>query len=238
MAFDTVANVVSDAAIQLGLVSEAITDPYASTDDNIRRLLQSLKQLGQDLLRDHDWSHLTKEHTFSTVNGTANYDLPTHFARFVPGTAWNRTQGLELGGPMSPQQWQMAKAQTATSSFQSFRIWQDDLWIYPTPSSAETVAYEYVSKLWVMATASSAPDKEHPTVSTDVLWFDRQLLVWGLRLYHRRDEGFPSEVEQNGFDAALAAAQGGDGASPTLSLTGPRLRSLRSVSVPDSGWGT
>jgi hypothetical protein len=40
MAYDTVANLVSDAAIELGIAPNAspIVDPYASTDQNIVQL--------------------------------------------------------------------------------------------------------------------------------------------------------------------------------------------------------
>jgi hypothetical protein len=237
VAFDTVANIVTDAAIQLGFVSSAISDPYAETDDNIVRLRYSLKQLGQDLVRQYNWSHLQEEHTFSTSNGTANYDLPTYFARIVNGTVWNRTQTRRMVGPIDGQKWQRLKANAATFIDQAFRIWQDDVWIYPTPTATETVAYEYISKLWVAATGQTAPNKEHPTLSTDELWFDRDLLVWGLRLYSKRDNGFPSEAEQVGFDAALAAALGGDGASPVLSATGAP-DDFEAYLVPETGFGS
>lgn len=237
MAFDTAANIISDAAIQLGFVSSAIADPYAETDDNIIRLCQSLKQLGQDLLRGYDWSHLTEEYTFSTSNGTANYDLPSYFARIVNGTAWNRTQSQVMLGPLGPQKWQQLKANSSTAYInQGFRIWQDDFWIYPTPTATETVAYEYVSKLWVAATGQTAPNKEHPTAASDELWFDRALLVWGLRLYSRRDNGFPSQVEQEGLQAALAAALGGDGASPVLTVGGVSA-DIGAFLVPETGFG-
>ena len=67
---DSAANIISDAAIQMGLVSEAIADPWASTDDNIIRLCASLNQAGRDLAKDYAWSDLSDEYTFSTVNGT------------------------------------------------------------------------------------------------------------------------------------------------------------------------
>lgn len=237
MAFDTVANVISDAAIQLGLASVSISDPYASTDDNILRLNACLKQLGQDLLRDFNWSHLTEEHTFSTVNGTANYDLPTYFGRIVNQTAWNRDKDTPMIGPLSPQKWQALKGGTSAFVNQGFRIWQDDFWIYPTPTTAETVAYEYVSKLWVAATGQSAPNKEHPTANTDELWFDRSLLVWGLRLYFCRDTGLPSEVAQDGFDRALARAQGGDTAAPVLSVSNAPV-DPDAFLIPETGFGS
>jgi hypothetical protein len=45
-AWDTVAEIVSDAAIELGLISAAISDPFASTDPNILQLIGLLKSGG------------------------------------------------------------------------------------------------------------------------------------------------------------------------------------------------
>lgn len=241
MAFDTAANIISDAAIQLGLVSTAIADPYAETDANILRLNACLKQLGQDLARDHQWSHLTAEFTFNTANGTADYALDgdDDFIAIVNGTAWNRTQDRRLVGPLSPGRWQAVKgAGVSPAVSQYFRIWQNRLHIFPTPTAIEAIYYEMKSDLWVAATASPThATKNAPTLASDVIWFDRRLMAWGLRLYHKRDNGFPSEVEQRAFDGALAVSLGDDGGAPVLdlnnSMSDPDL-----FLAPETGFGS
>src|SRR3954468_3046330 len=45
--WDTVAEIVSDTAIELGLISAPIADPFASTDPNILQLLGLLKSGGR-----------------------------------------------------------------------------------------------------------------------------------------------------------------------------------------------
>ena len=64
----TTAEIISDAAIQLGLSAEEIEDPYASTDPNIVQLRTFLKAEGRRLIRRYAWSWAVKTITFDTVN--------------------------------------------------------------------------------------------------------------------------------------------------------------------------
>ena len=58
---------------------------------------------------------------------------------------------------MTPQEWQLIKSGVVTSyPRQRYRIWGNSaskLYIDPTPSTAETLAFEYVSYGWVTAKA-------------------------------------------------------------------------------------
>src|SRR6266481_4730387 len=111
MVYATVASLISDAAVELGLVSADIVDPYASTDPNILQLVRLLKSGGSSLARYREWSHLQKEFTFQTVNGQNAYPLlPTDFLSLVPNSGWNRTTQIPLGGPIGAQYWQFRKA--------------------------------------------------------------------------------------------------------------------------------
>lgn len=242
MAWDTAANVISDAAILAGIKSAAMSDPYASQDANVLQMCALLKTLGQRLLRDYAWSHLQKEHTFSTASTDADYALPSDFFRYVEGTGWNRTQQLPLVGPVNAKQWQAFKARTTSGAVgKVFRVWQDQMWLHPTPTSADTIAFEYISKLWVAATGGAAPSKEGPTVNSDELWLDRTVLVWGLVLDFKGAKGFDTTDAQNKFNAAIAAAHGADAHAPALSLTGGGLdvdRMLDDANVSDTGYGS
>jgi hypothetical protein len=242
MAWDTAASIISDALLELGLIKVAVSDPFASTDQNVLQANALLKSLGQELLRDYEWTHLGEEHTFPTVASTDSYALPSDFARYSNGTGWNRTQELPLVGPVDKRQWQALKARSNTGAVSKvFRIWQDEMWLHPTPSTADTIAFEYVSKRWVALTGAASPTKEAPTVNSDELWFDRQVLVTGLKWKHRLAKGQESSGFQADFLRAVTRAQGGDGASPVLSMTGPSPgvdRMLDDANIPDTGYGT
>ncbi len=242
--FDTAASILNDAAAELALQTAdvAAASIYASTEPHLVLLMRLLKGLGQDLARQHPWSHLEKIHTFSTANGTDSYALPTDFARLKDQTEWNRSSQLQLLGPASGVGWQYLKALSSTASVnQVFRIFGNKVYIHPTPSSIETVAYEYISDLWVMPSGQTTPTIAAPTAGTDTLWFDRRLLVAGLKWRYLAEKSLPSQHALADFQSALGAATGGDGAAPILTLDGrgpSGHRLIDEYNLPGSGVGS
>ncbi len=237
MAFETAASVISDVAIDLGLVSTAIANPWGSTDPSVLQLINHLERVGKDFVRAFPWSHLQTEYTFPTVDATASYALPADFNRFIDQTAWNRTQQKPMYGPLSPIEWQQEKARSATTTAQFFRIFGNLFYIHATPTGVETIAYEYISRYWVDLGGGSTPDAESPAAAADTLFFDPELLCAGLKLRFLTAKGFPSEAAKIEFDAQWSQATGADSASPVLSLSGQGGSLLR-PNLPESGFGS
>lgn len=241
MAYDTAANILNDAAVSLALIATPITDPYGSTDVNIVQLCQALNDLGQDLLRDYQWSQLRVRYSFPTVNATPSYALPTDFDRYLDQTGWDQTNQLPLAGPANAPEWELLKAQAVASTVNAvFSIFDDLLYLHPTPASVRTIAYAYQSSYWVKETGQSARNTERADAATDILYFDRRLLVTGLRLAYLEEKGFDTTAALGAYEAALSRAQGKDGAAPVLSLNGPTLgvsRMLDGRNIPDTGYG-
>jgi hypothetical protein len=234
----TAAQVINAAALELGLISADVADPFASTDENLLQLCALLNRLGKTLARDRAWTQLTQEYTFPTVDGTADYALPTDFQRFKDTTAWNRTSALPLV-PFNSQNWQMVKAASAQGFVDKpMRIWKNRLYLYPTPSAAETIAFEYVSTYWVVG-AGSSPDSTETDDPDDVLWFDEALLVSGLKLLHLRAKGEDWTAAQSEYDTVYRAVSGADGVAPILSAVSsgtPNLIDERNL--PETGYGS
>jgi hypothetical protein len=218
----TVTAVISRAARGLGLVTADIADPYASTDPNILLMTTLLADLGMKLARQHSWQQLQREYAFQTVNGTASYSLPTDFKRLLDQTSWNRTADEPLVGGTTPQEWQRLKgANDTVTPYAISRIMGGQLLVYPTPTAAEDVYFEYQSRYWASATASSTVlSKEVPTVASDVLWFDLSLLVNGLKLAFRSARGLDASAESVEYSGALDSALGAQTDAPVLSLNG------------------
>lgn len=239
MAFSTAADLINDAAVELGLRAADLADPYDSTDPNIIQLCRLAKRVGRQLVRAHSWSHLQKEHTFSTVNGTASYALPADYDRLADQTGWNRTDQAPMYGPLTGAEWQRRKASGVTSIYGSFRIRANLIYFDPTPTAAESHAFEYVSSYWVAVNGASVPTLAVPTDGAHVVWFDPLLFTTGLRLSFTRAKGIDSTAPQQDFNDAFAAAVGADGAAPILMLGGPSWaeRFLYGVSIPEGNWG-
>lgn len=237
--WDTVAEVVSDAAIELGLVPTPVADPFASADQNILQLIALLKSGGRKLARSRAWAHLRREYTFSTVNGTATYLLPSDFRSMVDQTNWNRTTRYP-GDMISPQMWQYLKAIGSTATlFGKFDIQGGQLSFIPTPGSVATIAFEYQSTYWIRATSSSSPTSDTPTVASDVVCFDNLLAVSMLKLAWLKAKHMESSAAQDEYDIVFSTAAAADGSpAPVLSFGGPPDSGIIDWSnVSDTGYG-
>lgn len=224
-AYDTVAGIVSDAAVEMGLASAAIADPYASSDQNILQLVALLKPAGREILRHRYWTQLVKEYTFPTT-GVASYALPSDFREFIPETMWNRSATFPASGPLNSQEWQQLQA-VASGTFVSGRFWQGLLWILPVATTGVTIAYEYMSTSWVAVSGSVIPTKEAPTLKDDVVLFDPHLVTRKLKRMWREAKGFDTSAERIAEDEALRAAAGADAQARTIYLGGQRSQFKR-----------
>jgi hypothetical protein len=237
--FDTAANVISNAGIELGLLDDAVADPFASEDQAVIQLCGLLNRVGKSLVRGHPWTHLTREYTFNTADGTASYALPSGFDRFRHATWWNRGTSQPLGGPLSPAQWQMVKASSAAGAIvRPFRVFGNLLYAYPTPTAIEAIYYEYVTSYWVVPSGQTVPTAAVSTAPTDVLWFDEPMLVAGLKLAWKRAKAQDTSYAQAEFDEAFTAAGGGDGAARTINITGGGGFLLGDSNIPETGYGS
>lgn len=242
MGFDTSTNIINDAAIQLGLWTEVVSSPYSSSDLLVVQLRSMLKSAGRDLVRDYQWTHLLKEHTFTTVGGQSTYNLPSDFQRILNQTEWNRTTRLPMGGPLTPQGWQFLTALHTVGTVQFFfRVEGDTLRMNPTPSAEATVALEYVSSYWVRADGASAADLDEPTDDDDTILLDSQMMVHRLKRDFLRAKGMDSSAASEDYELALARARSNDGAAPILSLNRRPLALFQplntNANLPPTGYG-
>lgn len=116
------------------------------------RCVALLNREGKTLEMENRWTELISTYTFTTVNGTANYDLPSDFRAFANTSQWDRTNSRPLVGPAVPFVWQWLKGDvTAGNTIDRwFRIQAGDLYIHPTPDvDGDTIAFDYYSKSWV-----------------------------------------------------------------------------------------
>lgn len=234
------AAIINAAAIQMGVYSTAVANPFASTDQQVTQLVALLQEVGRGLTRDYSWGHLRKEHAFSTVAATGDYALPADFARIQDQTAWNRSTQYPLVGPASAQTWNTLKSITSANTWEyAFRIQYNKVRLEPIPTSAASVAFEYLSSWWVLEAADTQPTGETVSVTTQTLAFDPRLLTMGLKLAYRSAKGFDTMAVQRDYDNALAAALGGSeaGAIGHLDTQGDRRLPLPPVRAPLDTWG-
>jgi len=246
MSWPTAGEVVSDAAVEIGLSSSP--DPFSSSDPNIVQLCQLLKSVGRDLLNQREWSYLRKEASFTTVQNQSLYPLPGDFWYMIDQTWWNRTNRLPVGGPLSPQEWQYLKARLVGVVFNVlFRPAQGQIELYPNTNTpgGQDIFYEYGSRYWVSSAATpTVLGYPFPTVSDQLVWFDSLLLTRALKLAFLKAKGFDTTAAAVDYASTLESVKGADAPSPVLSVTrGGGMRGvvdplIGTQSVPITGYGS
>ena len=237
MSLLTIAQAVSDF-----IGYERPTTVVNNTDPIARQLLVLINREGKQLMRAHNWPILSKEHTFTTANGTQNYALPTDFDRFVSGTAYNRTELDALVGPITPQQYHADRFGTVTGGVvDRFRLKPASnvlrFDITPTPNGTETVGFEYISSHWNQTTGGTS--QAEMAADTDIGILDELLIEMGVTWRFKQSHGLIYDEDFRQYQIEVRQAISRSGGAPVLSLDDHRtyLVSPYSYNIPDSGFG-
>ena len=237
--FATVASIVSDAAVEMGLAQAAVANPFTETNVLYLQLLTNLTSLGQDLVQEFDWSQLIKEGRFTTDGEFGENDLPEDFSRFVEDTANDRLTAWPAS-PVTPQEWQAIKARTVAGPIQLQVRLQGILFKSLPVTALADVYYEYITSYWVQTDDSTGvTDADTPGSFDDRVWFDKRLMVCGLKARYLRDRGMPQMVAaQQDYEDALARAKDSDGLARPIRLAGSSGRPRWNAPPSDGTWGT
>lgn len=216
-----------------------------STNETASLLLACAQDEGEALSRRTDWVTQTKEHTFTTTSGVADYALPSDYRWLVGDTVWDRANYWDMRGPLSPQQWQAHKssilANTATT-WKRYRIRSVSgtvmFSIHPTPdTSSETLVYEYGSKNWCKS--SGGTGQTSWMADTDEGILDEYLIRLGVKWRFLKRLGLAYEEERLEYEDQVERAIAKDGGAPVLDLSKrPVLHLLGSQNVPETGYGS
>lgn len=203
------------------------------------RLRSVTSAAGLYLRDDYDWAVLTKENTFTSAADTAAYEVPGDFLRIVPSTLWDRTNNLQLVGPITPAEWQYYKGAITSDVGLAVR-WR----MRPTSGvlkielenpGAATIALEYISDKW--CASSGGTGQTDWAADTDVPLFDEDLIFregWWRAL---RAFGFPYEDQKNDsrkWIKAIFERERGGGRDINMAPT----VTMFTVNLPDTGYGS
>jgi len=204
----TLLSIVQNASDRLGLTRPSAV--VASTDVQVLQLLGLAQEEGKDLAKRHTWQALQTEHTFSTSNGTASYALPSGFDAIIKDTVFNRTRRRRMYGDLTPEQWQETQSSLVTMVNPAFRIRGGLFYISPTPTSTETVAYEYLSKNWCQSAGGTGQSAWAADLDTGVL--DEELMTLGLKWRWKKSKGLDYAEDFTSYEIRVAKAIMDDGA--------------------------
>jgi hypothetical protein len=209
---------------------------YGNPNPTARQCLKLVQREGKTLEKEYRWSALITSTTITTANGTANYDLPDDFRAFANMSQWDRTNYMPLLGPASGAQWQFLKSSVASTTTINrwFRVAGGDIYIHPTPSSVDTLAYDYYSTAWIIKQADQSNVTEF-TSDNDTCRLNEDLLTMGLKWRFLQAKGMPYQPEYAEYEAVKMELVGDDGGKGPICLG----KTGRVISqIPDTGFGS
>lgn len=209
------------------------TAVVASTDTQVQQMLALLNEEGEELSARYPWNALNLEATFTTVATPADLvSVAAGFKYIVNETMWDRTENRIIK-PITAQDWQQVNANTYTSPFTKFRIWQNAIYFYPDLAAGHDIAFEYMSKNWVNLNAGGTAAAF--AADADVSTLDEQLLTMGLVWRFKAAKGFAYDEDFNKYERRVMDAMARDGGKVILNMSGKVDRSTR-ANIPEGSW--
>lgn len=197
-----------------------------------------LEEEGQELSQRGLWEALVREATHTTLaasdQGTIISIATNGFRSVLHETMWDRTDRLPV--PLiNSSAWQRLQATAAVTPRYRYRLRGGKLLLTPTPPAGNTLAFEYLSKNWILG-VDGTTYKELFTLDTDTLLLPEELLRLGLRWRWKKEKGLEYAEDFRTYETEVANALGRDGGKPTLYMDGSQPRVRPGVIVPEYSW--
>lgn len=238
--YDTVQNVVNQAASECGLTVPASNNPLTSGDPAMARLMSLLKSAGAELMKMNEWqSKLIIYNLTTTAGDTGTYTLPADFESMIDQTGWQKSYFWPLRGPYSAQMWQRIVNYPTTGIYVAFRIQNNQLWLWPQPPPINIgITFMYKTRGWIKNSVSGAI-QETVTSASDVIQFDWLLMSKFLKLRYLEAIGHDTAAAQKQFDSVYDSVTDQEAAAaPELELAkDSRFPFITGFNSPDTGFG-
>ena len=199
-----------------------------------------LNEILDNLAERKTWTALQIEAIFTTVasedQGSLTTLAPQGFQHFLNNTMYDRTLNRPIIGPVSPEEWQGAKALANAFSQTSFRMQGNHLYLTPAPTAGRLIAFEYKGDLPVVDNSALpvTSGKAYFSRDDDTCLYPDKLLILGLRWNWKREKGLRNAEEFRAFELAIANFAGNDGGAKSYNLAGES--SGATLSVADQSW--
>lgn len=237
----TLLSITTAAVDELGNIARP-SAVFTSSDRTVQRMVALSNREGKDIVASAQWTILQRLYTFATVNGTQEYALPSDYSRLLITTEWNRSAATPLIGPLSPEQWQAIESGgvSAVPFGGNYRIMRSAVSgnsrmfrITPTPTSAQTLGFEYISTNWCASSGGTAQSAW--AADTDVTIVDPDLMTLGLIVRFKRAIGLDYASEADEYSNMLATKSAQDRPAPVLSMVPGATASRRGLTGGTAG---
>ena len=224
------------------LLSLTVTSAIVADGQETQILLLALAKNEAEEVLDRDeyaWPLLKRTQSFTAslaslqASGTA-----ANYHRAIEETFWNASQDRKIAGPLNDQEWALANGDAVTSSIQQYAMFRyDGLHIFPAPTVADTITYDYIIDTPVLATDGTTY-KETFTSDTDVFVLGDRILRLGVVWRYKQSKGRDYAEDQRNYEFALAALyRKQKGAGRILSIAPYDSDDPPVPLIPDTGYG-
>ncbi len=211
---------------------------YGTTDTQVLQMLRLLEEEGNDLAKRGNWEALTCEATHTTTaaqdQGAITSIATNGFRTIKNETLWDRTDVLPI--PLiGSVAWQREKAIAATGPRYRYRLRGGHLLITPTPAASHTLAFEYLSKNWILG-VDGTTYKQYFTLDTDTILLPEDLVLLGLRWRWKKEKGFDYAEDFRTYEAQVKEELGRNGGKETLRADGIPFQARPGIIIPQYSW--
>jgi len=221
------------------LLSLSVTSQIVADGQETQNLLYALaKEEVEECANDRDWPILRRTQSFTTTLASLQTSgKASDYDRAIADTFWNTTRDYKVYGPLSDQEWAIANGAAVTSAtWQNAMFRYDGLHIFPVPTVAETVTYEYIINTpWETSVGAALTS---PTADNDVSKFGDRLLKLGVVWRYKQAKGRDYAEDLRNYEMAKNAAwEKQRGAPRMLSIAPDEIEWPPDGITPDTGYG-
>lgn len=181
---------------------------------------------------------LEREHTFTATTGVTLQasGKPSDLKRIIPDTIWNRTTDKKVAGPIDQEEWAIANGVPITTNCTQYVMFRyDGLHIFPAPTVADTIAYEYRSTKPVLA-VDGTTYKESFSVDTDSYVLGDELLTLDVVWRYKRDKGRDYAESLKDFEMALLTVSSATSGARRAYIAQPDADPFGPGLIPETGF--
>lgn len=178
-----------------------------------------MNQEGKELADYHQWTALTKSHSFTSVAAQPQPGaIPSDFARFINNSMWDQTTARPVKGPISEQSFQMFQAFPVYTNVNPVFLVREGVIIFqPAANAGDTIAYSYVANTWARS-AALVPQTSFQA-DTDTAVIPEDLITLGLIWRFKKAKGFDYSEEYRTYQQQRQETISRDGGAPNLNMT-------------------
>jgi hypothetical protein len=206
-------SLISRAMILCG--QEAPSAVMTNTDQTVVEF-RTLSLIEGEELAEYDWRSLKVAYQFTGDGTTTLFDLPSDFARFMPGERmWTDGNPVRSLQRVTDDEMLAAKVAEVEPIYPYWRLIGDQVEFYPALESGTIVKTEYRRDKWI-TNSDGDTYKAEWTLDTDVAILPEKLIALGTAWRWKRMKGFDYVDDKNDYMAGVAKELGMNDPKPTL----------------------